>query len=114
MVGWHHQLNGREFEQTPGESERRGRLACSVHGAAKSSWGHNIATKQQQPLHPWIQDHPGSHPKTLGEPKLFCQHGSGIDGNGDGDHGKHSNKGCEPQYNSNKGNQVMTSENSSS
>ena len=21
MVGWHHQLNGREFEQTPGDSE---------------------------------------------------------------------------------------------
>ena len=22
MVGWHHQLNGRESEQTPGDSER--------------------------------------------------------------------------------------------
>ena len=21
MVGWHHQLNGHEFEQTPGDSE---------------------------------------------------------------------------------------------
>ena len=28
MVGWHHQLNGHEFEQTPGDSERQGRLAC--------------------------------------------------------------------------------------
>ena len=23
MVGWHHQLNGHEFEQTPGNSEDR-------------------------------------------------------------------------------------------
>ena len=30
MVGWHHQLNGHEFEQTPGDSEGQGSLA----------WGH--------------------------------------------------------------------------
>ena len=28
MVGWHHQLNGREFEQTLGDSEGQGSLAC--------------------------------------------------------------------------------------
>ena len=28
LVGWHHQLNGHEFEQTPGDSERQGSLAC--------------------------------------------------------------------------------------
>ena len=28
MVGWHHQLNGHEFEKTPGESERQGTQAC--------------------------------------------------------------------------------------
>ena len=28
MVGWHHQLNGHEFEQTPGESKGQGSLAC--------------------------------------------------------------------------------------
>ena len=28
IVGWHHQLNGHEFEQTPGESEGHGSLAC--------------------------------------------------------------------------------------
>ena len=27
MVGWHHQLNGHEFQQTPGESEGQG--GCS-------------------------------------------------------------------------------------
>ena len=28
MVGWHHQLNGHEFEQAPGDSEGQGCLAC--------------------------------------------------------------------------------------
>ena len=28
IVGWHHQLNGHEFEQTPGDSEGQGSLAC--------------------------------------------------------------------------------------
>ena len=27
-VGWHHQLYGPEFEQTPGDSEGQGSLAC--------------------------------------------------------------------------------------
>ena len=34
MVGWHHQLNGHEFEQTLGDSEGQGSLACC------SPWGH--------------------------------------------------------------------------
>ena len=33
-VGWHHQLNGHESEQTPGDSERQGSLVCC------SPWGH--------------------------------------------------------------------------
>ena len=28
MVGWHHQLNGHEFEQTLGDNEGEGGLAC--------------------------------------------------------------------------------------
>ena len=28
MVGWHHQLNGHEFEQTQGDSEEQGSLVC--------------------------------------------------------------------------------------
>ena len=33
MVGWHHQLNGHEFEQTVGDSEGQGSLAwCSPWG----------------------------------------------------------------------------------
>ena len=33
VVGWHHQLNGHEFEQTPGSGEGQRSLACC------SSWG---------------------------------------------------------------------------
>ena len=28
IVGWHHQLSGYESEQTPGDSEGQGSLAC--------------------------------------------------------------------------------------
>ena len=33
MVGWHHRLNGHEFEQALGDGEGQGSLACC------SSWG---------------------------------------------------------------------------
>ena len=33
IVVWHHQLNGNEFEQTPGDSEGKGSLVCY------SPWG---------------------------------------------------------------------------
>ena len=33
MVGWHHRLNGHEFEQVPGVSDGQGGLACC------SPWG---------------------------------------------------------------------------
>ena len=33
MVGWHHQLSGHEFEQTLGDNEGQGSLACC------SPWG---------------------------------------------------------------------------
>ena len=28
MVGWYHQLNGDEFEKTPGVGDRKGGLVC--------------------------------------------------------------------------------------
>ena len=28
MLGWHHLLNGHEFEQTPGDSKAQGNLGC--------------------------------------------------------------------------------------
>ena len=37
MVGWHHWLNGCEFEQTPGDSEGQGSLACCSPRSCKES-----------------------------------------------------------------------------
>ena len=44
MVGWHHWLNGHEFEQAPGADEGQGSLPCC------SPWGHKEmdTTEQQQ------------------------------------------------------------------
>ena len=45
VVGWHHWLNGHEFEQTLGDGEGQGNLACC------GPWGHRVghdwATEQQ-------------------------------------------------------------------
>ena len=37
MVGWHHQLNGHEFELIPGDSEGQGSLACHSPWSFKES-----------------------------------------------------------------------------
>ena len=42
MVRWHHQLSGREFEQTQGDSDGQGSLVCC------SSWGHKELDTSQQ------------------------------------------------------------------
>ena len=34
MVGWHHRLDGHDFEQAPGVGDGQGSLACC------SAWGH--------------------------------------------------------------------------
>ena len=48
MVGWHHWVNGHEFEQAPGVADGQGSLACC------SPWGHRVrhdsATERQQHL----------------------------------------------------------------
>ena len=36
MAGWHHGLDGREFEWTPGDGDGQGALACC------NSWGHRV------------------------------------------------------------------------
>ena len=36
MVGWHHRLNGHEFEQAPGAGDDREAQRAAVHGVAKS------------------------------------------------------------------------------
>ena len=52
MVGWNHQINGHEFEQTPGVSEGQGSLVCC------SPWDHRVrhslVTEQQHILYMWL------------------------------------------------------------
>ena len=36
MAGWHHRLNGHEFEQTAGDGDGQGGLACC------GPWGRNM------------------------------------------------------------------------
>ena len=52
MVGWHHRLNGHEFEQTQGDSEGQGSLVCcSPRGRRESDTTeqlHNSAENQSQ------------------------------------------------------------------
>ena len=36
MVGWHHHLDGLEFEQALGVDDGEGSLVCCSHGVAKS------------------------------------------------------------------------------
>ena len=47
MVGWHHQLNGHESEQTPGDSEGQGSLVCRGPLGSQRV-GHDLVTEQQQ------------------------------------------------------------------
>ena len=42
MVGWHHQLDGYEFEQAPRDGEGQGSLACY------SPWGHKMSDTNEQ------------------------------------------------------------------
>ena len=46
MVGWHHQLDGHEFEQTLGVGEGREAWHAAVHGAMRN-WT-RLGDEQQQ------------------------------------------------------------------
>ena len=37
VVGWHHRLNGHEFEQAPGDGEGQGSLVCCGPWGRKES-----------------------------------------------------------------------------
>ena len=49
MVGWHHQLNGHESEQTPGDNEGQGSLACcSPRGCRESDMIEQLHNNNKQ------------------------------------------------------------------
>jgi len=56
MVGWHHWLNGHEFEQALGDSEGQGGLACcSAWGSRRL--GHDWTTERPQHIFEAITYH---------------------------------------------------------
>ena len=49
MVGWHNRLNGHELEQTPGDGEGQGSVACSRPWVLNSQRvARDLPTEQQQ------------------------------------------------------------------
>ena len=50
MVGWHHWLNGHEFEQALGVGDGQGRLRAATHGVAKSQTCRSDWTKPPLPV----------------------------------------------------------------
>ena len=78
MVGWHHQLNGHEFEQALGDSEGQGSLVCC------SPWGHKVSDTTEQLNNKnnnccccccSAQQHPTPH-----DPTNYCLPGSSAHG----------------------------------
>ena len=75
MVGWHHQLDGHEFEQALGVGDGQGRLAsCSPRGRKESDMTEHLGfpggTNSKEPtcqcrrkkrsrLNPWLERFPG-------------------------------------------------------
>jgi len=57
MVGWHHQLDGHEFEQAPGVSDGQGSLVCCSPWGCKESdtteWLNFVALNLVDPRGPW-------------------------------------------------------------
>ena len=45
MVGWHHHLDGHEFEQAPGVGDGQGSLVCCSSGRLKERVGHDWVTE---------------------------------------------------------------------
>ena len=73
MVGWHPWLSGHEFEQTPGDGDRQGSLACySPWGRRQSDRTDRLNNKNKiaielQPLLRWAQGTSGCEKhRTLG------------------------------------------------
>ena len=55
VVWWHHRLNGQEYEQTAGDSEGQGTMACF------SPWGRKESDTTEQQPPPEGQDPAGRH-----------------------------------------------------
>ena len=63
MVGWHHRLNGLEFEQAPGDGKGQGSLACCSH--KESDMAKRLNDKNNPLLVLCITHHPYIVPSSL-------------------------------------------------
>ena len=73
MIGWHHQVNGHEFEQAPGDDEGQGSLVCC------SPWGH-----KELDMTEWLNNNklPQGHPWCPGACQIIqISHLTGSPGN---------------------------------
>ena len=59
MVGWHRWLNGHEFEQTPGDGEGQGSLACC------SPWG-----RKESDMNEWLKNNQLCSPAQVSTPPV--------------------------------------------
>ena len=84
LVGHHHRLSGREFVQTPGDSEEQGAYHAPVHAVAKNrtqltntvllilargsqeGFGRSVASVVRRARHPGVQPEE-RHPQGAGE-----------------------------------------------
>ena len=55
MVGWHHRLNGHEFEQVLGVGEGQGSLVCCSPWGPKELYTTWLLNNNQAPRQVWIQ-----------------------------------------------------------
>ena len=56
MVGWHHRLNGHEFEQASGDGEGQGSLmGCNLWGCKKSDTTEQLNNNKTLFLVPCVQ-----------------------------------------------------------
>ena len=55
MAGWHHWLNGHEFEQAPGDGEGQGNLVCCSPWSLKRVGRDWMTEKQQQQYKAYIR-----------------------------------------------------------
>ena len=68
MVVWHHQLNGHEFEQIPGDREGQRSLACCSPRGPRV--GHNLATEPEQEQRSALCDVQDTHSFTVLVPRV--------------------------------------------
>ena len=74
MVGWHHRLDGGEFESTPGVGDGQGGLVCMipVHGIAKIRT--RLSDRTELNHTPWLSYWPHHMSRAHFHPLMYSIH----------------------------------------